>query len=302
MSGQISQREEEKEISSISSPRGAIGLANQTTLLRHVNSWKTGPKRKTMAPISPDNSQGFSILGTSESGKTTLLKGLKLAMEGSWTQEEKLPFSTVIWSNIVMGVRIVLEAMERMEIPLDDQRNECHVVTIFTQQAAAQTTPTSEVVDAILSLWRDDGFQSAYQQRSQYQLNDNMAYYAEDIQRLGVPEYVPTDEDVLWARSESIGITETCFSDLTLLQGLRCSFLDVGGAKRERRKWIHAYPQTSMVLFTVDTTAYGRVLFGCHHANRMSEQLAAFKTIVNSGWFTRTKFILIFTKLDLVEE
>ncbi|KAI0905218.1 hypothetical protein F4823DRAFT_566985 [Ustulina deusta] len=130
-------REEESEVSSTSSPRGTIGLANQTTLLRHVNSWETGPKRKTMAPISPDNSQGFSILGTSESGKTTLLKGLKLAMEGSWTQEEKLPFSTVIWSNIVMGARAVLEAMERMEISLDDQSNECHVVTIFTQPATA---------------------------------------------------------------------------------------------------------------------------------------------------------------------
>lgn len=36
--------------------------------------------------------------------------------------------------------------------------------------------------------------------------------------------------------------------------------------------------------------------------NRMQEALKLFDSIVNSRWFTKTVFVLIFTKMDLIEE
>ncbi|KAI0972156.1 guanine nucleotide binding protein, alpha subunit [Xylaria arbuscula] len=151
-------------------------------------------------------------------------------------------------------------------------------------------------------MYLDKGFQTAYKETSRYQLNDNIKYYVKDLHRRRLPDYVPTVEDVLWARSMTTGITEAWVSDSTLLQGLRCLFRDVGGIRSERRKWIHTILQTSVVLFTIDTTAYGKMLFRDYYDNKMTEQIAVFRAIINDAWFTRTKFILVFTKMDLIEE
>ncbi|KAI0424573.1 G-protein alpha subunit-domain-containing protein [Xylaria sp. FL1042] len=276
--------------------------SNQARILRLVNPWRKAPKPEITTPITtPDNSPKLLILGTSESGKTTVLQGMKLVFEGTYTQEEKLAFRDIIWSNIVMSTRVVLEAMESLLIPLNDERMEYHVQTIFMQPTLTET-PNREAVTAISALWRDEGFQEAYGRRNEYQLNDSAAYYAQEIQRLTAPDYVPTDEDILRARWKTTGITETCFSDPTLLQGHECKLLDVGGLRSERKKWIHAFPGASVVLFTVDTTAYARLLFENEAVNRMEEQLVLVDSVINSRWFSKSVFVFIFTKLDLIEE
>ncbi|KAJ2979931.1 hypothetical protein NUW58_g7079 [Xylaria curta] len=281
-----------------SSPRNISKPSNRARILSLVNPWRKSLKPETTTPK-------FLILGTAESGKSTLLQGMKLLLEGNYTREEKLDFREIIWSNIVQSIRIILENMEFFELPLDDERTGYHVQTIFMQPANIETTPNSEVVEAILALWLDTGFQSAYKRRHEYQVNDSIdstAHYVEEIQRLTALDYIPTDEDLLWARRKTTGIRETWFSDSALLQGLNCSFLDVGGARVERRKWIHGFENTSMVLFTIDTTAYAKRLFGVSSTNRMEEQLRVFCSIVNSRWFSKSAFVLIFTKMDLIEE
>ncbi|KAI0411931.1 G-alpha-domain-containing protein [Xylaria grammica] len=298
-----------------SSSQSSRRYSNQARILRLVNPWRRAPKPKIMTPTTPDSSPKvmrpisldrspkFLILGTSESGKSTVLQGMKLALEGSYTLDEKLSFREIIWSNIVQSTRAILDTMEALNLPLDDhERLEYHVVTIYMQPALSETTPGPEVSEAISALWLDEGFQSAYNRRNEYQLNDNAAYYAEEIRRLTAPDYVPTDEDVLRARWKTTGITETWFSNSALLQGLRCTILDVGGTRSERKKWIHGFPNTSAVLFTVDVTAYAKSLFEDDTVNRMQEQLALFDSIVNSRWFSKSVFVLIFTKLDLIEE
>ncbi|KAI1277180.1 G-alpha-domain-containing protein [Xylaria sp. FL0933] len=274
----------------------------QARILRLVNPWRKAPKPKIATPTTaPAKSPHLLILGTSESGKSTLLQGMKLVLEGTYTQEEKLSFREMIWSNIVMSIRVVLEAMEDLHITLDDERREYHAQTIFMQPAVTERTPSWEVVEAVSSLWLDEGFQVAYKRRNEYQLNDSTAYYAQEIERLTAADYVPTDEDILWARWKTTGITETCFSDLSLLQGRECRVFDVGGMRSERKKWIHVFPNASVVLFALDTTAYAKGLFEDQTVNRMEEQLTLVDSIVNSRWFTRSVFVFIFTKMDLLE-
>ena len=99
------------------------------------------------------------LLGTSESGKSTFLKGSKLWIEGGWTKAERESFSTIIYSNICQGFRAVLEAMETLKIPLEAQRNEYHAQTIVMQPSEVLEMPF-EVVDAIMQLSSDKGFQA----------------------------------------------------------------------------------------------------------------------------------------------
>lgn len=127
-----------------------------------------GP-RATIEDYKADND-----LGAGESGKSTILKQMKLIHEGSYSRDERESFKEIIYSNTVQSMRVILEAMESLELPLDDQRTEYHVQTIFMQpaQIEGESLPP-EVGNAIDSLWKDAGVQECFKRSREYQLNDS---------------------------------------------------------------------------------------------------------------------------------
>ena len=112
--------------------------------------------------------------GAGESGKSTILKQMKLIHEGSYSRDERESFKEIIYSNTVQSMRVILEAMESLELPLDDQRTEYHVQTIFMQpaQIEGESLPP-EVGNAIDALWKDAGVQECFKRSREYQLNDS---------------------------------------------------------------------------------------------------------------------------------
>lgn len=114
------------------------------------------------------------VLGAGESGKSTILKQMKLIHEGGYSRDECESFKEIIFSNTVQSMRVILEAMESLELPLDDQRAEYHVQTIFMQptQIEGESLPP-EVGNAIKTLWADRGVQECFRRSREYQLNDS---------------------------------------------------------------------------------------------------------------------------------
>lgn len=99
---------------------------------------------------------------------------MKLIHEGSYSRDERDGFKEIIYSNTVQSMRVVLEAMESLELPLEDQRNEYHVQTIFMQPAQIEgDSLPPEVGNAIDALWRDGGVQDCFRRSREYQLNDS---------------------------------------------------------------------------------------------------------------------------------
>jgi guanine nucleotide-binding protein G(i) subunit alpha len=118
--------------------------------------------------------QANALIGAGESGKSTILKQMKLIHEGSYSKDEKDSFKEIIFSNTVQSMRVILEAMDTLELPLEDQRNEYHVQTIFMQpaQIEGESLP-QEVGNAIDALWKDGGVQACFRRSREYQLNDS---------------------------------------------------------------------------------------------------------------------------------
>ena len=112
--------------------------------------------------------------GAGESGKSTILKQMKLIHEGGYSSDERESFKEIIFSNTVQSMRVILEAMESLEVPLGDQRHDYHVQTIFMQpqQIEGDSLPP-EVGNAIRALWLDHGVQDCFQRSREYQLNDS---------------------------------------------------------------------------------------------------------------------------------
>ena len=70
-----------------------------------------------------------------------------------------------------------------------------------------------------------------------------------DIERLSVEDYIPADEDILHADKRMFGITETVCN----VDGRRLRLIELGGARTERRKWIHLLDDFSILfLMAID--------------------------------------------------
>ncbi|RVD81648.1 uncharacterized protein DFL_009501 [Arthrobotrys flagrans] len=239
------------------------------------------------------------LLGAGESGKSTILKQMKLIHEGGYSRDEKESFKEIIFSNTVQSMRVILEAMETLELPLSDSRSEYHVQTIFMQPAQIEgDSLPAEVGNAIRALWQDQGVQECFKRSREYQLNDSAKYYFDSIDRIATPDYVPSDQDVLRSRVKTLGITETTF----VIGDLTYRMFDVGGQRSERKKWIHCFENVTTILFLVAISEYDQLLFEDETVNRMQEALTLFDSICNSRWFIKTSIILFLNKIDRFRE
>ena len=114
------------------------------------------------------------MIGAGESGKSTILKQMRLIHDGGYSPEEKDSFKEIIFSNTVQSMRVILEAMEIMGISLKNEGNQKYVTTIMNlpNQIEGDHLP-SEVSVAIKSLWVDQGVLECFNRSREYQLNDS---------------------------------------------------------------------------------------------------------------------------------
>ncbi|KAJ3268038.1 guanine nucleotide-binding protein subunit alpha, partial [Borealophlyctis nickersoniae] len=233
-----------------------------------------------------------------ESGKSTILKQMQLIHGNGYTNEERETFREIVFSNTVQSMRVIMEAMTNMQIPLSNPANETHraVILEMPNQVEADVFP-ADAASAVKALWMDEGVLACFARSREYQLNDSANYF-EAIDRISQPDYMPTDQDVLRSRVKTTGITENTFhiGDLTY------RMFDVGGQRSERKKWIHCFEEVTAIVFLVASSEYDQVLVEDETVNRMQEALTLFDSICNSRWFVKTSIILFLNKIDLFRE
>jgi guanine nucleotide-binding protein subunit alpha len=89
------------------------------------------------------------LLGSGESGKSTLVKQMKLIHEGGYSEEERVSYKEIIFANTVQSMRVILEQTGDNEDLEDDMAN------------------------TIRRLWNEPRVRAMYARRNEYQLNDS---------------------------------------------------------------------------------------------------------------------------------
>ena len=74
-------------------------------------------------------------------------------------------------------------------------------------------------------LWSDGGIRKAFERRAEYHLTDSMAYFYEQLERISLPDYVPSQQDILYCRKTTKGILEFRLD----ISNIPFLFVDVGG-------------------------------------------------------------------------
>ncbi|GBE80515.1 Guanine nucleotide-binding protein subunit alpha [Sparassis crispa] len=238
------------------------------------------------------------LLGAGESGKSTVLKQMKLIHHGGYSESERDSYKEIIFSNTIQSMRAIVDALPSLDIqlsPPNDARRS--VILSLPVQIEGDILPP-DVSDAVRGLWNDPGVQEAVRRSREFQLNDSAVYYFNAIDRMAAPGYLPTDQDILRSRVKTTCITETTFK----VGELTYKLFDVGGQRSERKKWIHCFENVTALVFLVSLSEYDQMLYEDESVNRMQEALTLFDSICNSRWFIKTSIILFLNKIDLFAE
>ncbi|KFR07948.1 Guanine nucleotide-binding protein subunit alpha-14, partial [Nipponia nippon] len=236
--------------------------------------------------------------GTGESGKSTFIKQMRIIHGSGYTEEDRKGFTKLVYQNIFTAMQAMIRAMDTLKIQYTSKENEASAQMIKEVEVDKVAVLEIKQVEAIKKLWEDPGIQECYDRRREYQLSDSAKYYLTDLDRIAMPSFVPTQQDILRVRVPTTGIIEYPFD----LENIIFRMVDVGGQRSERRKWIHCFESVTSIIFLVALSEYDQVLAECDNENRMEESKALFKTIITYPWFLNSSVILFLNKKDLLEE
>ncbi|KAG8957754.1 guanine nucleotide-binding protein subunit alpha [Tulasnella sp. 419] len=238
------------------------------------------------------------LLGAGESGKSTVLKQMKLMYEGEYNDAERQAFKEIIFSNTVQCMQVILQALDTLGLSLQPgvEQHTAPVLNVQSEWLEEDYLP-KPLSDALITLWNDPAVQAAVRRSKEFQLNDSAPYLFDAVQRFAAAGYLPSNQDILRSRVKTTGITETTFK----VNNLDYKVLDVGGQRSERRKWIHCFENVTALIFIVSLSEYDQVLYEDDSVNRMTEALTLFDAVVNSRWFVKSSIILFLNKIDLLQ-
>jgi len=196
-----------------------------------------------------------------------------------------------------------------------------------------QSRIDEDVAQHIEAVWKDPGIQKTFENRSWFQLYDNCAYFANQIQDIGQEDYrpqysehliednihehfnwfpldlvnivrsylgsrIPSVQDVIRTRVCTTGIVENNFT----IDGHLCKFFDVGGNRSERKKWIHCFENLDGLLFLVPSSEYDLVLGEDETVNRLKETLNLCQDVCNKNCFKDIPIFFLLNKTDQLKE
>jgi len=230
------------------------------------------------------------LLGCGQVGKSTLFKQFQELFAPC--QDRPIHYKPIIHNNVIAS----MQSLIRKGTSLEPSCDETVLSSQKTIDAWNRDQPLQEAEAKHVDLvWRDPTMQQAWALRDSYQIGDNLEYFANKIEELTAPGYVPSVLDQMQAEVRTMGVTK---SEFTVLNR-KVLLVDVGGQRSERRKWVHEYNEVDCVVFVVNLNGYNRMLWEDSTQNRLLEDLRCFENIINVPLFKNTPFCLIFNFRDL---
>ncbi|XP_053194594.1 guanine nucleotide-binding protein G(o) subunit alpha-like [Scomber japonicus] len=240
------------------------------------------------------------MLGVAESGKSTLIRQIKIIHSHGFSKQELISFKPAVLDNLLTSMKFVLRGMGMLRINLANKNNKMHARAVLScsQCLGDDQELLPFLAHAFCALWADQGVRAAAARGYDFELNDSALYFFENMSRVIAPNYIPTETDVLRVRLRTCGIIETQFQVNDTIFRL----YDVGGQRSERRKWLSCFDCIQAVLFVVDLSSYDMSLMEDPSVNRLQESLQLFISICTNTVFKRTSLILFMNKTDLFRE
>lgn len=252
------------------------------------------------------------LLGAGESGKSTIVKQMKILHVDGFDSAERQQKRLDIKKNVRDAIEAITNAMTDLQIPFSGNNEQLqeHLQIIKTtcqeleeiekdvNKEIQESDFTAEFFESARILWQDEGVKQCYTRSSEYQLIDCAQYFLDKVDIIADVNYTPENQDILRCRVWTYGIFETRFA----VEKVKFHMFDVGGQRDQRRKWIQCFNDVTATIFVVACSSYNLTLREDETQNRLKESLELFFSIWNNRWLRNISCILFLNKQDILRE
>ncbi|KAG5048316.1 hypothetical protein JHK85_009419 [Glycine max] len=246
--------------------------------------------------------KGITI-GRNDTSNVSPLQQIKLLFQTGFDEAELKSYIPVVHANVYQTIKVLHDGSK--ELAQNDFDSSKYVISNENQDIGEKLSEiggrldyprlTKELAQEIETLWEDAAIQETYARGNELQVPDCAHYFMENLERLSDANYVPTKEDVLYARVRTTGVVEIQFSPVgeNKRSGEVYRLFDVGGQRNERRKWIHLFEGVTAVIFCAAISEYGnkccvrydQTLYEDENKNRMMETKELFEWVLRQPCF-----------------
>ena len=143
-------------------------VAEQTRKSRKIDEMLAKDKRQLRKQVK------LLLLGAGESGKSTFLKQMKIIHGGSLIDDTNTldEFREIIFSNIIKGMKVLIDAKNKLGIDWGSDESHPHALKIFAIDNKLRISGQvfRQHVPSLRQLWSDSGIQTAFERRTEFQL------------------------------------------------------------------------------------------------------------------------------------
>nr|XP_055037608.1 guanine nucleotide-binding protein G(olf) subunit alpha-like isoform X2 [Misgurnus anguillicaudatus] len=153
------------------------------------------------------------LLGAGESGKSTIVKQMRILHVNGFNAEEKQQKILDIRKNVKDAIVTIVSAMTTLTPPVSIGNPSNHPRAEYIRSIAplSDFDYTEEFFEHAKHLWDDEGVKACFERSNEYQLIDCAQYFLDRIESVRQNDYTPTDQDLLRCRVLTSGIFETRF-------------------------------------------------------------------------------------------
>ncbi|KAL4712224.1 hypothetical protein ACJJTC_011085 [Scirpophaga incertulas] len=253
-----------------------------------------------------DDAIKLLLLGTGESGKTTIIKQMKILHVQGFSPSERTDKIKYIRHNIHESIFDIVTNMAPLGISLQNPRNIQAQHYILKCGLQGPPAYNEEYYDYVRALWKDAGVRECFKRSNEYQLIDSAEYFLNRLDLVEKSDYVPSDADILRCRQKTTGIQKIEFKvkvPKSMHGGVQDFWMfDVGGQRGERKKWIQVFEGIHAIWFLVACSDFDQTLREDNSQNRLQEALVLFEDVWQSRFLISAGLIVFLNKQDILEQ
>lgn len=159
----------------------------------------------------------------------------------------------------------------------------------------------SMVQDDVAELWNHPAVKKLIKLRK-IVLQESAAYFLNNVSRIAVSNYVPTTEDILNVRIQTLGVSEHSFEISVGGQTMNWLLYDVGGARGQRHAWVPYFDDATAIIFLAPISAFDQYLEEDPRTNRIDDSLQLWTMICSNLLLRNAHLVLMLNKTDLLRE
>ncbi|RPD63760.1 G-alpha-domain-containing protein [Lentinus tigrinus ALCF2SS1-6] len=164
----------------------------------------------------------------------------------------------------------------------------------------------SEVIaacaDDMYALWMDPVVRAVLDRRGM-RPEEGPGFFLNDVKRIAMWDYQPSDDDVVRARLRTMGVQEHRFVfEKGSEAGREWLIYDVGGARSLRHAWYPYFDDINAIIFLAPISCFDEQLAEDRRVNRLQDSVLLWKAVCSTKLLAKVQLILFLNKCDLLQK